>query len=245
MKKIVLLLAAICISAFAAKNIEVYTYHNFAPFITGKNTGLSYDLVKQLNDNSKEDMTFTLKIMPRSEINVELKPWISKECRKGATCNKDWMLLWVNHKWGFGRNALKTFSWTPLFKDSNSIVSSKETKFEYNKPQSVFGKKLLGVKGHKYKNFDRLVKNKKLTRIDGTSERDNLIKVQNNEGDFTIIGTSSLKYLQKENASLQDLHISKNLHHEYRRYIMTTPDNKELVDFIKAQNVEAFVNAQL
>lgn len=238
MKKIVLTVLLFCSVLFAAKDINVYTYHNHAPFIIDKKTGLSYDLVKFLNNNSNGAFNFKLKIVPRSRLNYNLKPWIQKECGIIKDCNSNWLVLWVNHKWGFGKDALTNFSWTKLFEDSNAIIYSKIRKINYNNPKSLVGKKLAGIAGHRYVGIDELVKEGKIIRIDGNSEELNLQKVLSNRVDVTLLPTSSFNYYLNTNKDLKSLEKAKVSHQIYMRNIMTTTQNVELISFLQSLNFE-------
>lgn len=237
MKKILLFVLLIIFSTLNAKDIEVYTYHNHAPFVTSENEGLSYELIDFLNDNSNGKFNFKLKIIPRSRLNLYLKPWINGSCIKNKDCKTNWMLLWVNHEWGFGKDSLKNFSWIELFEDSNSIVSKKDSNFEYLNENSLIGKKLAGISGHKYVGIDDLVKEKKIVRINGNSEKTNLLKVIKNRVDVTLLPTSSFNYYQKIDRNLEVLKVSNIKHQVYMRNIMTTNEVPELLDFLKNLNL--------
>lgn len=241
MKKMVLSILLLCSMMFGAKEINVYTYHNHAPFIIDKKIGLSYELIEFLNKNSNGMYHFTLKIVPRSRLNYILKPWIQKECGKNKECKSNWMVLWVNHKWGFGQDSLSNFSWVKLFKDSNAIIYPKDKKIDYTSPDSLVGKKLAGILGHRYVGIDELVKEGKIKRIDGNSEAVNLQKVLSNRVDVTLLPSSSFRYYLSENKSLKALEKSQVSHQSYMRNMMTTTKNIELVEFLKGLNIEGVV----
>ncbi len=236
MKKTLLILAMILgLSAFAKDKIIVYTYHNHAPFITIKNHGLSFDLIQLLNEKTSEAYEFELKVVPRGRLNYILKPWIQGNCQKKTKkCNPNFMVLWVNHKWGFGKDALSNFTWIPLFEDSNVIVSSKSNKVEYQKPEDLIGKKLAGVSGHKYLGIDDLVKEGKINRINGNSELENLQVVLASRVDVTLLPKSAFNYYQMINKNFRSLYLSKMPHQKYMRNIMTSVENKKLINFLKS-----------
>ncbi|NQY93452.1 MAG: transporter substrate-binding domain-containing protein [Campylobacteraceae bacterium] len=241
MTKVTLSILLLCSVLFGAQEINVYTYHNHAPFIIDKKTGLSYDLVEFLNKNAKGMYNFKLKIVPRSRLNYNLKPWIQQECGKTKECQSNWMVLWVNHKWGFGKNSLTNFSWTALFQDSNAIIYSKNRKINYTTPKSLIGKKLAGIAGHRYVGIDDLVKEGKIQRIDGNSEEVNLQKVLSNRVDVTLLPTSSFNYYLNTDEKLNALEKAKVAHQVYMRNIMTTTKNVELIKFLQSQNFEGIV----
>jgi len=241
MKKIVLSLLLSLGVLFGAQDINVYTYHNHAPFIIDKQSGLSHDLIQYLNNKAKGDYTFKLKVVPRSRLNYILKPWINKECGRTRECASNWLVLWVNPKWGFGKDSLSNFSWTGLFEDSNAIIYSKSRKVKYTSPNSLVGKKLAGIAGHRYVGIDDLVAGEKIKRIDGNSEEINLQKVLSNRVDVTLLPSSSFNYYLNNNDNLQELAKAKVAHQVYMRNIMTTTKNTSLIQFLKKQNFTGVV----
>jgi len=241
MKKIVLSLLVGFGILLGAQEINVYTYHNHAPFITEKKAGLSYDLIQYLNNKSNGDYTFKLKVLPRSRLNYILKPWINKECGVTRECASNWVVLWVNPKWGFGKDSLANFSWTGLFEDSNAIIYSKNRKVDYTSPDSLVGKKLAGIAGHRYVGIDDLVLGGKIKRIDGNSEEINLQKVLSNRVDVTLLPTSSFNYYLNNNNDLKELEKAKVAHQVYMRNIMTTTKNSALIQFLQKQSFKGVV----
>ena len=235
MKKIILVLCTLLFTnLFAQKVITVYTYHKHAPFITAYNSGLTYDAIEFLNTNANGKYFFKLKTVPRSRLNYILKPWINKQCITSKECNKDWIILWVNQKWGFGKDSESNFLWTPLLDDSNVIVSSSESKIEYTSPTSLIGKSLIGVSGHKYVGIDDLVKEKKIKRINGVSEVENLYVIQAKRADATLLPYSAYKYYINTNKEFNQLYVAKTPHQKYMRNIMTNIKNKELYEFLNS-----------
>lgn len=234
MKKIIIMLLLLNSIMLNAKDITVYTYHNHAPFIIGKKQGLSYDLVSFLNKNSNNKFNFKLKIIPRSRLNYNLKPWINGKCEDNKNCDNNWILPWVNPKWGFGKNSLTNFSWFKLFEDSNSIIYLKENKINYENPNSLIGKRLAGIAGHKYLGIDELVKQGKITRIDGNNEQANLLKVLKKRVDVTLLPTSTFKYYLNSYKNLSPLEEATTKHQIYLRQIMTTTKNKELLNYLSS-----------
>ena len=71
-----------------------------------------------------------------------------------------------------------------------------ETKFysgkiNYTTPNSLVGKKLAGIAGHRYVGIDELVNQGKIKRINGNNEIQNLEKVLSNRVDLTLLPSSS------------------------------------------------------
>lgn len=232
MKKIIFTSIVFISTMFAQEKVTVYTYHDHAPFIVTKSEGLSYKLIDYLNNNSKGKFNFVLKKVPRSRLNYILKPWINKSCGDTKKCDPNWIVLWVNHKWGFGKDSLENFSWTPLLEDSNAIVSSQEKQIEYTKPEDLIGKKLAGVSGHRYLGIDDLVKSGKITRINGSNEVENLRVTLLNRVDVTLLPYSAFKYYKSINKEFESLYSSKVPHQKYLRNIMSNTKNSELTNYL-------------
>lgn len=240
MKKILILLfSALFVTLYAAQKVTIYTYHNHAPFIIGKYKGLTYDVVNLLNKEAKGAYAFELKVVPRARLNYMLKPWINHSCGKTKKCNPYFMVLWVNHKWGFGKDSLSNFAWVPLFEDSNAIISLKSKKVEYTKPEDLIGMRLAGISGHKYLGIDELVKEGKMTRINGNSEVDNLEVVLSSRADVTLLPHSAFRYYQKINDEYMELYAAKTPNQRYVRNIMTRPENRKLVEFLQSLNLQS------
>ena len=224
----------------ATQNVTVYTYHNHAPFIIEKGKGLTYDFVEYLNQQGSGEYKYIIKVVPRSRLNYILKPWINQECGKTKKCDENFVVLWVNHKWGFGKQSLINFKWFPLFVDSNIIVSASSNPLEYTQPADLIGKKLAGVSGHKYVGIDPLVKEGKINRIDGNSEYDNLKVVLASRVDGTLLPRSAFRYYQSINDDFKSLHVAKVFHQKYLRNIMTTSTNTALIkelEYLKLDNL--------
>lgn len=225
MKKIILVLLLSMFSFGAQEKINVYTYHNHAPFIINNNEGYTYKLVDYLNKQAEGKYVFEVEVIPRSRLNYILKPWINKSCGKTQECENNWMVVWVNHKWGFGKDSLKNFSWIDLLSDSNAIVSTKEKNIQYSQPSDLKGMKLAGISGHRYVGIDELVKKEQIERIDGQNEVENLKIVLANRVDVTLLPKSAFLYYQKQNNEFNKLMMSKVPHQSYLRKIMTKRDD--------------------
>lgn len=219
-----------------ATEITVYTYHNHPPFITGKNSGLTYDLVNIL-EKELPSYDFKVKVVPRKRLNVMLKPWINKKCYDSG-CDKNWMLPWVNQVWGFGKDSRTNFSWNALFEDANVIVSNINNKIDYKEPASLIGKKFAGIGGHRYLGIDALAKEKKLQRINGTNEKKNLLKLLEGRVDATLLPKSTMMYILKNNTRFDGkFFIAPTVHQSYERNIMSPSNNKALFNALQKVNL--------
>lgn len=239
---IIIILLQFCATFAHSETIHVYTYHNHPPFVTGKNKGLSFDLQQSLNRHAQGKYSFSVEVLPRSRLNMILKPWISGACLKdknNKSCKKNWMVVWVNPKWGFGKNAMTQYFWSMIHEDSNSIISLQKTKIPYNSPESLAGLRFGGMRGHRYLGIDELASEKKLIRIDGNRERDNILKLLMGRIDVILLPTSTINYfVSSPNSGFtelgQKLYISPQKHQVYARHFMIPRNNKELFQWVEA-----------
>ena len=224
---IILFFIAIVIQPGSAvsETINIYTYHNHPPFVTGEAKGLSYDLLNMLNEKAGDSYNFTLRIIPRARLNMITRNWHDGDCPDPEkNCEDNWIVLWVNPLWGFGKDPMKTCYWIPILDDSNSIISLIEHKVEYSKPESLIGLTLGGMLGHKYVGIDDLAQKGLITRIDGTKERDNIFKLIKKRVDVILLPTSTIQYFVSKDEIISkhasELYISPTKHQEYRRNFM-------------------------
>jgi len=239
--KILFLLSILGISVNIAaadtpEKIMLYSYHNHPPFVTDKNAGLTYDLADKLNTLSAGRYYFEVKIVPRSRLNHFISNWISGEC-PASQCDNNWLVPWVNPKWGFSKTDASNYLWHPLFTDSNVVVSNTSSDFEYKGPESLKGKVLAGMRGHRYVGIDELVDSGEIIRIDGNRERDNLLKVLKNRVTATLLPQSTMQYLLKNDSVIHkqnnQLKISKQEHQQYKRFIMLPSGREKILTLVQ------------
>jgi polar amino acid transport system substrate-binding protein len=243
MKKILILILAIIGvglpsgASASAETISLLSYHNHAPFVTGPGRGLTFDLARMLNRQAAGRYLFQVKIIPRSRLNDSLKDWIAGTC-PGKGCSQDWIVPWVNPKWGFIKGDHDNYHWKALFEDSNSIVSLSGDSFTYTAPDSLTGKVFAGMRGHHYVGIDELVTSGHITRIDGNRERDNLLKILHHRVTATLMPTSTLEYLLQQDSVLEEqadrFHVSVTKHQIYTRYLMLPETRLDLFEFVNA-----------
>lgn len=249
MKKLQLLLITLVflpLHAFAggAETINIYSYHNHPPFVTGKEQGWTYQLAKSLNQIAGNKVHFKVQIVPRSRLNHYLKGWIQGEC-PAEQCRQDWIVPWVNPKWGFIKGERNNYSWLELFEDSNAILTLKDNPIRYNGPESLKGHTLAGMRGHRYVGIDALVERGEVIRIDGNRERDNILKLLRGRVDATLLPTSTINYLLQQdrelNAAGDKLRIAEHKHQIYIRHLMLPETHTDLLDLIKTVNMDFFL----
>ncbi|WP_027859379.1 type 2 periplasmic-binding domain-containing protein [Marinobacterium jannaschii] len=231
-----LLLLLIAVSSpSVAETIYIYSYHNHPPFVTKPGQGLTYKLADILRQQSGNQFDFKVKILPRPRLNAKIKHWIAGQCEK-QSCAQDWLVPWVNPRWGFIKGPRDNYLWHELYAGSSSVLSHIDNPVDYQGPDSLQGKTFAGMRGHRYLGIDPLVSEGKIRRLDGNKERDNLMKILMKRVDATILPTSTINYFLRYDAVIkaesEKLLISDIKHQQFSRYIMlpeTRPDLLRLV----------------
>lgn len=238
---IILLLGMSQISVAGTETISVYSYHNHPPFVTGPDSGLTFDLVKELNRKAKGKAKFKVKIVPRSRLNHNLKGWINGSCPDKG-CKQNWVVPWVNPKWGFIKGGRDNYLWHELFVDSNVIISRRNDDLDYTGPQSLKGRVLAGMRGHRYVGIDDLVQSGDIQRIDGNYERDNIIKLLHSRADATLLPESTINYFLARDREIQQqaakLKIAEQHHQRYTRFIMLPETRRDLLEIVQGSALD-------
>ena len=230
----------------AAETIHVYTYHIHPPFVTGDGVGQTFSLTSQLQASAGGTYDFKVSLIPRSRLNMLLNRWVKGECKDNATpdCDDAWILLWVNPKWGFGDDPQGMFNWVGIADDSNSIISLQSAKVAYETPASLSGLKFGGISGHKYVGIDDLVATGKISRIDGSNERDNILKLYMKRVDVILLPTSTIRYFMGNDpliSSFADqLFIAEKKHQEFSRNIMIPKNRDDLLNLIRSMDLSNY-----
>ncbi|MBL7048381.1 MAG: hypothetical protein ISR96_02475 [Nitrospira sp.] len=233
--------------AAGAETIKVYTYHNHPPFINDKTGGITFSLESYLNKSAKGKYLFEVHILPRNRLNVVLKDWVSGKCKIGEdACESNWVLLWVNQKWGFGKEPEDNFLWVPLLQDSNSIISRMAESVVYKGPESLKGLRFGGMSGHKYVGIDTLVAEGAIDRIDGSRERDNVLKLYKHRVDVILLPSSTINYLMENDSVIHtfanQLYIAPVVHQSYTRNVMIPGTRNDLHDFFAGMNLAEWIH---
>ncbi|WP_210398228.1 hypothetical protein [Motiliproteus sediminis] len=214
-----------------AETIQLLSYHDHPPFVTGPGQGLTYDIAEQLNAIAVGEFHFDVTLVPRSRLNLMLKDWIAGKC-PNSHCNSSWVVPWVNPKWGFIKGDSDNYLWQPLLEDANLMISNASRPLAYQSPESLRGLTLGGMRGHKYLGIDDLVNAGAITRIDGNHERDNLLKLIHGRIDVTLLPRSTTDYFltrdQYVSQHANELYVAKLPHQSYTRFAMIPGGRDEL-----------------
>ncbi len=228
-----------CVAAAAEAGgtpIRMLTYHVHPPFVTGEQQGLTYDLAELLNSHAALDgYQFTVVEVPRIRLNLMLQEWIAGACTETSSrCRDDWVVPWVNERWGWGSEPLQHYFWITLFADANLILSRSVRPLEYENPAVLDGVLFGGIRGHRYVGIDERVAAGAVTRLDGADERTNLIKLLLGRIDATLLPASTVRYYLQQDSQISgmrdELHISTKPHQTYQRSLMVPGTRADLAD---------------
>ncbi|MBY5932191.1 transporter substrate-binding domain-containing protein [Tateyamaria omphalii] len=206
----------------SAEEVSVWIYHNFPPFIVNikQERGLSYDLARLLTQKSDGQFRFRAMVLPRQRLNQRLE------------AGHQGMVMWANPAW-FDDATRTRFLWTdPILSDRNVVISPMEVAFEYDGPRSLTGMTMVGVRGHRYQDVDRLIDYDLVKRVDMRSERSLVQFIASGRGRVAIVAQSAAQYFVQELGLRDAVHVSERPHSSYRRYIMVQPQQTELYSFL-------------
>ncbi|WP_222103440.1 transporter substrate-binding domain-containing protein [Chitinimonas sp. BJB300] len=169
--------------------VKSYNTYLFPPFVTN-NGGLAVELVNYLNQKLANEYRFQLFNVPRSRlVRGPLKDETSL----------DGIVLFLNPRFVDDANQ-QHFLWTPaLFSDSNVLVFRGPTAPIIKDLKALQGMRFGAVLENRYRGIDELTKARTISRIDGTSELNNLKLLQANRIDFTLMGLSTFTALSRDN----------------------------------------------
>ena len=211
--------------------VTAYTYHLKPPFITDldMSQGLYFDLANQLSDDK---IQYKVLYVPRNRFNRLL-----------SEGNFDGILVGVSPHW-FKDSEENKFFWTQSFMtDRDDIVSLKESPIEYMVDE-LLGLTMAGVRGFFYQNLQTLISDESIVRFDTDSEASVVELVIRKRADFGVISQTTFKYMQRNNALLQNIHISNIPHEQYERRIMISKGNEELYGHLM-QKIEEVTSSAL
>jgi len=217
--------------AATAEVIQVLSYHNHPPFVTGPMQGQTYQLVRQLNALAPPGLRFQVELLPRVRLNQRLQGWIDGEC-PARPCDDGWLVPWVNPNWGFRPPGGDPYHWLAQAEDANVIVSRQSDPIDYQQPASLDGKVLGGVRGHRYMGIDERVAAGRIERVDGNVERDNLLMLLYGRVDAVLLPESTVNYFLQQDPTLrphaQAFYIAPVRHQRYARSIMLPATRADL-----------------
>lgn len=211
-------------NAAAAEKVQFVVYNSYAPLIIDETArkGLAYSVAEVLTARSQGKYQFTVEILPRKRLDDQLAtsaivavPFVAPQF--------------------FGDKDMTKYGWTsPMFSDRQEVVTNPSHPIEYSGPDSLTGKTIGGINGHRYLPLEDAVKAGKIIRQDVASDEQNLAKLAAARIDAISISALSFNYLKDADPRFSALTASKMPLYPIERRVLVQ-GSRELRDYIEAQ----------
>lgn len=212
------------------KEVKVWTDYEFPPFIENlaEKKGLTFDMLKTLNQESNHPYHYVLEILPRKRIDYYL------------LMKKEGVVIWTNPTF-FGKQAEKKYYWShTLFKDQQEILSPSAKPVEFDGTiKSIMGNNFGGILGQRYRLIDAASKMKQLHRQDVFYEIDLIRMILKERFDFITLPRSTAQFFEKSMRLKGKIHYSKICLSQYSRKFLIPKYMRDLVSPIN-QKIEKF-----
>ncbi|QLG88591.1 transporter substrate-binding domain-containing protein [Chitinibacter bivalviorum] len=221
MMKSVLFLLCLILSPLigASEKITIYSQYDYPPFWS-EGHGLTADLAQKLTELSQDKYQFVVEIIPRKRLDAMMQ-------------SPKWqgIVPWANPSW-FGDEQQSRFIWSStLFMDADLVVSNQPINFAG--PESLYGKRLGGILGHRYIELEQDIAAGKIIRDDAPSQSNNLKKLMTQRVDVVFIPHSSWIDLQQTAPeSIKGLFLAATPRNRYERRLLISPNNPALAQYI-------------
>ena len=209
-------------NALAATRLTIYAYHQAPPFIINAETetGLNYDIVRELAKLLGEQYQLDLQIISRPSLNARL------------AADQPTIVLWANPAWFQAKD--KPYHWSPaLFVDREIFVSPYDKETKIDQLIDLKGKTIGGIQGYKYPGVDELIHQKQVQRIDASSDKENLGRLLDQSVDLIVITRSSFLYYGRQQQFLGKMKVVGQPYPSYKRQILITQHYTELLPVLE------------
>lgn len=207
-------------NAHAGTTVIAWSYYRYPPFVIGKKDGISRDFVALLNEAAHGTFDFELNLLPRKRLDLLL------------ASETPGVVLFVNPSW-MGLSDDDPVEWTgALFNDSNAVISNVSRKVNYAGPESVYGMKMGGVFGRKYKNLDEPIAKNLIKRENTRTETLSIRKLSERRVDFVTAPESILRYLVSHLGVENRIYFSPTPLFEYTRHLLLSNPSQQLSEFL-------------
>lgn len=226
--KLLCLLSLMFLSATAkaAKQIEFATHYDYPPFVIDmkKQEGFVFDLARYLSKQSKGRYEFQVTYVPRTRI----ENYLSKK--------QTVVVPFVSPKW-FSDEGKTRYLWTDvMMMDQNVVVSQTKSQFEYKDIDSINGKTMAYLLGHKVPVIDARISDGKIKREDSPSMIGNFKKVVEGRADFLVTGEAVVRYIIAREHWETSLTISKVPIDIFERRVLVSPVSEvELQEWLNSE----------
>ncbi|WP_333796734.1 substrate-binding periplasmic protein [Rheinheimera sp.] len=210
----------------AATQLTLYAYHSSPPFVINAEaeTGLNYDLVRALQQQLGDKYQLQYKYLPRPQLNARLQS------------GEPTIVLWANPAWF--SNKVQPYSWTEeIFTDRDVFVSHREFAGDLTELNNLAGSTLGAIRGYSYPGVNELVEQRRVTRLDAESDKENLARLQERNVDHVVITRSSFLYYGRQQQYLGKFRIVGEPYPAYKRQLLLSQHYQNLLGaFDKAIN---------
>lgn len=198
------------------------THYAAPPFVTGKGRGLTFDFAALLNRHLGPRYRFSVEPFPRKRLEA---PRLTPQQR----C----IVPWVSPVW-FDDEARQRYAWSnPLLRDADLVLSAADRPVDFRGPESLLGKTLGGVLGHRYADVEPLVLQGRVRREDVNDEQANLHKLAMHRVDVAFLPESSHAYYRIHQPDLvRPLVVAPRKRGEYLRHVFALPEHRALIEAI-------------
>jgi polar amino acid transport system substrate-binding protein len=197
-----------CPTARAAISpLQLLSYYDYPPFVTGPGLGLSHDLAQWLRQRVGP---VAMDVLPRRRVDA-------------LTASPGWsgIVPWVAPSW-FPGSSRQARVWSePLMDDEDLVLSRKAKPVAFDNIQSLQGLTLGGVFGHLYRDADPLVQRGVLRRLDSFTQEANLRMLMLGRVDAIFLSRSGLGWWRHRITDFdQQIEIAAQPRMRYQRHLM-------------------------
>lgn len=198
MQKLLLLLLLLSpLNVLAVERVAVWAYQPSPPFASEHSQGLSEALVQLLNEHSTNQKRFDFQLtqLPRKRLDARLAD------------NEPGVLLWATPEF-FPARLTAGAHWTlPLLCDTQDFISRSAAPFDYDGPQSLHGRRLGGILGHRYTALEEDIGQGLIHREDVHSDLQNLNKLLSERIDVALMPRSAWLFYSVTEVSQAQLYL--------------------------------------
>lgn len=167
--------------------VRLMSQYDYAPFQTGPQEGLTFELAEYLSKNSNGAYKFVPEVLPRKRLDLYL-----------AESQTLWVVPWAVPRF-FGQDSLTQYEWTkPFMRDGNHLLTRRASAIRYTGPDSLAGLRLGGTLGHRYSLLEPLLQDGRMTREDCYNLICNVEKLKYGRIDVAWVPSGALPYFRKQ-----------------------------------------------
>ena len=150
------------------------------------------------------------------------------------------IVLWTNSKWVKDE---AQYQWiTTHLEDADVVIYKKNLASKYKDFTSMYGEKLLCVRGYYYANLEGLFTEGKISRANVNSEDQIMKVIARDRYKFGLISLSAFNYKKRTEKIYDELTYSKNHQDDFMRYIQVAKTKKDIVeDLLSISKNKAFL----